>query len=240
MNRLRYILLHSLPYLLLFGSAACSPYADLDRLAADVDRSFPTEVFHQPISRSDTVVYYRPGQLKDYFQQLDYFRSQLNAIQPKEHWKTEKRAMHQELKSYLYALQEYFSDFQTDPGIYNIGGKIQQLLISESLTKSQKAAYIQKNLDIASRYYLNARACLTQPEPEQIRLAIQKQRLGLQLIERPLKDSLQNWRLSPAQFREIDRDQYVATLAIKDFIAFCNSLLFEAKEQQILITPDDR
>ncbi len=223
-------------YLLLLGLTACSPYTELERVAEEINRYFPTEDFYQSLSQSDTVIYYSPEQIKNDQQTIDRFLLRLSTIQPGDSWKPEKKVLHQELENYLQTLKAYFTQFQKDPSIYNLGGKIQQQLTSETLDTQQKTASIQKNLGMATRYYRHAQACLEQPDPDRLRLAIQKQRKGLQLLETSLVDSLRSWDLSKAQLGAINRKKYVAVLSCKDFIAYCNSLLFEEQEQKIQTT----
>jgi hypothetical protein len=50
------------------------------------------------------------------------------------------------------------------------------------------------------------------------------------LMEGPLPDSLQQWNLPAERHNQFQKALYIAQLACKDYVAYCNSLLFEKRE----------
>lgn len=210
--------------------SACNPYADVEKIEEEIFSSFPLSEYHSLQNHSDTIVFYTPAKLQSNLQKVERWRQQLSLEAPGKNWPREKVIWYNEIGNYLDLLNGYFTTFQQDPSRYNLGGKLRQILSAPQLSPEQKAERLARNLELATSYYLNAQACLVHPGAEKTRLAIQKQRLGMQLMEGPLRDSLRLWSLSAQEARSIDKALYIAILSCKDYVAYCNSLLFEQRE----------
>jgi hypothetical protein len=49
-------------------------------------------------------------------------------------------------------------------------------------------------------------------------------------MEGPFTDSLRQWNLPADRQKQLFKALYIAQLACKDYVAYCNSLLFEKRE----------
>jgi hypothetical protein len=178
--------------LLFIGCFSCTPFADLHQLEKEVLQQFPYSSYTQSWRTSDTLIFYTPKDLKNKLHQVDRFQDQMALLEPTPQWPAEKRALYEELNRYLLELDAHFSSFQSDPSIYNLGGRLVQNLSDPRLNSEEKSQRCLQHLEKASLYYRTAQLCIKRPAPERLQLAIQKQLAGLQLMEGALPDSLHN------------------------------------------------
>jgi hypothetical protein len=216
--------------LLFIGCFSCTPFADLHELEKEIVQHFPYPSSPQSWRTSDTLIFYTPKDLKNKLHQVDRFQDQMALLEPTPQWPAEKRALYEELNRYLLELDAHFSSFQSDPSIYNLGGRLVQNLSDPRLNSEEKSQRCLQHLEKASLYYRTAQLCIKRPAPERLQLAIQKQLAGLQLMEGALPDSLQQWNLPAERHNQFQKALYIAQLACKDYVAYCNSLLFEKRE----------
>lgn len=216
--------------LLIIGGASCHPYAPLDRLEKEIFLQFPYRQYTEIERRIDTLTYYTPVTLNNNLELIGAFRNRLSTLQPTEKWISEKRVLHQELSQYLEELEAHFHRYQKDPSIYNLGGRLVQVLSLPEMNAEEKGKHCLKLLEEASPFYRTARQCLQKPESDRLELAIQKQLATMQLLEEELMDSLRQWNLPSPQVQQINKALYIAHLSCKDYVAYCNSLLFEHRE----------
>ncbi len=116
---------------------------------------------------------------------------------------------------------------QNDPSIYNLGGLLHQTLHEPAYSNEEKISRVQAILATANAYYAAAKATIRDPEPEKLRLAVRKQRRTLnylrsELFEHPAFSSIQHGTLT--------QERESARIAVKDYLAFCNSLLYDAQD----------
>jgi hypothetical protein len=202
----------------------------LDQLEKEVFLHFPFQEYGQDRGLSDTLIFYKPAILKKKLEQIETYKTQLSAIRPTKNWAPEKQVLLAELKAYLQLLESDLLNYQTDPSHYNLGGILAQNLSNPLHDKKQKSQLCLQNLKQSSKYYRTAQLCLAKPEPDRLQLAIEKQVFTIKFMENTLRDSIQQWKLSPDQAKAFNKELYIAHLACKDYIAFCNSLLFEKRE----------
>lgn len=216
--------------LLIICCMSCNPYAELEEFEKNLLLQFPYQDYIQPWDRTDSLRYYPVQDLQTKSKRVKAFQVEFSGIQPTDRWADGKKIMHQQLQDYLRKLESHFSSFQTDPSIYNIGGHLVQVLHEASLNPEEKSRRCLLPLESASYYYRNAQECIKKPGADRVHLAIQKQLAGIQFMEKDFRDSLQSWNLSAGQLQRFDKALYIAKLSCKDYIAFCNSLVFEQKE----------
>ncbi len=212
--------------------SACNPYSDLDNIDKELFSSFPRNTVTSNFAQSDTIIYYTSSDLKANLKKIDSLNILISQIMPAESWKEEKRILHQEIISHLHNLQQYFYSFQKDPSLYNLSGKLYQILHSSDYSKEEKIKWSLQNLNHASKYYRNAMTCIQQAEADKLSLAIQKQIYGMRFLNEELRDSLNNWIPKEQKGGALDKKIFIANLSSKDFVAFCNSLLKEQQDSQ--------
>ena len=219
-------------YLLLFCLIlySCSRYKALDQLEKEVFLHFPFQEYGQNRGLSDTLIFYKPTVLKEKLEQVETYQTQLSTINPTKNWAPEKQVLLEELRTYLQMLESDLLNYQTDPSHYNLGGILAQNLSNPILDKNQKSQWCLQTLHQSSMYYRTAQLCLAEPDPDRLQLAIEKQLFTIKFMENNLRDSIQQWMLPEDQTKAFTKGLYIANLACKDYIAFCNSLLFEKRE----------
>lgn len=130
-------------------------------------------------------------------------------------------------------LLENFEKFSTDPSLYNIGGYIHRLLSNNRQPISYKLDSINEVLQQGKIYYENGKANLIAPEIGKAKLSVQKQILTLQLLKKNLVDSILSAPVKPVFKQEIQSNLEGCSLAIKDYIAFCEGIWLEDFDKKI-------
>ncbi|NUO03405.1 MAG: hypothetical protein HUU01_22565, partial [Saprospiraceae bacterium] len=128
-----------------------------------------------------------------------------------------------ELKAALES-REYLS---TDPAAFHIGGTLAPLLEGDSGKAAQRMQRIGECLEKTPAYYETAKQLLKRPEPARTLEAIEKQLQTLRLLRESLPVQLAAASLDEATEQRILEKAYQAKLAVKDYLAFCESLHFE-------------
>lgn len=144
-------------------------------------------------------------------------------------YQTEHPAFERQLHQRLSQIQIW----QTDPAHYNLGGALKATLVNTDFSMEIRLLHLEAQLREAPRYYSIAKSNLSRPDSARTKLAIDKQLLGLRFIESELADSLRLANLSNAQYAAIAAHTYQARLALKDYIAFCRSILFEMQNSAV-------
>ncbi|MFN7117281.1 MAG: hypothetical protein ACK4TA_10815 [Saprospiraceae bacterium] len=152
--------------------------------------------------------------------------NQLNRLneQHRKEWLQLKKQMEDQL--------EEIQQLQKDPSLYNLGGAIKKTLVSN---ENQKWQIIERQLAEAPRYYKAAIDILAPSDAEKTRLAIEKQLLTLKLLQTELMDSLARAPLHEPQQQKIVQHNAQAQIAVKNYIAFCRSILFEYQDSTFVM-----
>jgi len=116
---------------------------------------------------------------------------------------------------------------QKDPTLYNFGSHLQKKLQSEDTPLNKRLEQINWQLQHASQYYTLAINNLVKPDSTKFQTAIQQQLQTLRFFRSELKDSLERATLPASQQQMIRQHTYGATIAVKDYLAFCRSIWFE-------------
>ena len=131
----------------------------------------------------------------------------------------------------LKAVLESREHLAEDPAAFDIGGTLESLLQMDSEVRLQR---LETCLANAPAYYETAKALLRRPDPERTLLAIEKQLQILRLLRDSLPALLATSRLEAASKERISEKAYFAKLAVKDYLAFCESLHFEHSDTTLV------
>ena len=120
-----------------------------------------------------------------------------------------------------------------DPSTYNLGGALKQVLAEERVPLPLRLNAIQNQMKQATAFYQAAKANLTAPLPEKCRLAAEKHRLSIEFLNNELMDSLRSSTVSRPEMLSFQEAAEEARIALKDYLAFCESLYFEHQDSLI-------
>ena len=135
-----------------------------------------------------------------------------------------------ELKAALQS-REYLAE---DPAAFDIGGTLGSLLQRDSGALELRMERLEKCLENAPIYYETAKQLLERPDPERTLQAIEKQLQTLRLLRDSLPALLATAGLDEASEQSFLEKTYWAKLAIKDYLAFCESLHFEHSDTTLV------
>ena len=214
------LVLYSLLSLVL---SACNPQGrTLQALEQEVDA---LGVLTQNISDTSSV-----GALGEAAQKLAQIQKDLEELskQIKQEALSEKaQILKQELEQYAPSILAH----QQDPSLYNLAGRMKVVLANTEAPFPQRIDQIAKLLQIAPSYYEAAKNKLLPSSIPQLELAIRKQSLGLRFLQQELPDSLAQLDWAPQDHASFSGLQNGAQLAIKDYIAWCNSQIMDYAAQ---------
>lgn len=167
-----------------------------------------------------------PDKLTQQLHFYDQHQKALLAFYP-EQLNIKQRAQWLLIQNTLKDHSERLHALQKDPAIYNMGGVLKALLAKSSMPLDQRLVKIAAYLPKTRPYYAAAKTNLQTPTPERLALSIDKQLLTLRFMQTELMDSLTNATLGEPQRQDIVQQAAAAQIAVKDYLAFCRSLLFE-------------
>ena len=124
--------------------------------------------------------------------------------------------------------------YRRDPAAYNLGGALKQVLAENKIPLTRRLLAIEAQMKQAPAYYQAAKANLYAPLPARCRLAVEKHSLALEFLSNELSDSLSRSSLSEAEAYRFKKAAEQARMAVKDYLAFCQSLYFEHQDSLIL------
>ncbi len=127
----------------------------------------------------------------------------------------------------LASRKKELEQLRSDPSLYNIGGRAKVILANAKTPLNQRLTQIDAQLAKFKSYYDIAKANLRHPDIEKTQLAIRKQLLTLQFLQTELTDSLNRSTFAEPQQQKIVQHRTQAQIAVKDYIAFCRSIIFE-------------
>lgn len=141
----------------------------------------------------------------------------------------ERQALSRAMEEAAARIQQY----RHDPSTYNLGGALKQVLAAKQAPLARRLKAIKMQMEQAPRYYGYAKANIHAPIPERCRLAAEKQRLTLDFLSNELQDSLGRLERNEAEARQFQATVEKARIAVKDYLAFCESLYFEHQDSLI-------
>lgn len=143
----------------------------------------------------------------------------------REEWKERNKFIAQQMQN--------LAKLRQDPSVYNIVEPLKNTLANQEMPLQSRLQQIENQLQSAKLYYRNAKTNLTTPDSAKLQPAIQQHLQTLYFLQNELIDSLRK-----AHPSEIQRDTFLARtieakIAVKDYIAFCRSLLFEYQDEAL-------
>ncbi|NET30896.1 MAG: hypothetical protein F6K19_02685 [Cyanothece sp. SIO1E1] len=210
---------------LLLGACQQNPSA-FDRWLAKYELDEPLAYFEQS---PDSFYVVAPLELLEEVSRMDRTYAQLenlkDSILPQSHWGKRRLYLHQ-----MDSLKEKWSSCHQDPSLYNLPGYCKKLLVSEDVSLPEKLGFIQDHLKESDKYYEAAKVLVDNPLPNKTLLAVQKHLFGLNFLQKELADSLYQARFVPELRQSFRNDLERTRLAVKDYIAYCESLYFELND----------
>lgn len=197
---------------------------------SDFYQNYQTEQEYQKI-QEDTFFLNPQALLKkvdycqDYQEQL--LQYDVDAFSPKNRQRYQQ--IWDECTQCLIQLDRYFSD----PSTYNMGGQIKAILSQKSMPIKARLEIIQKHLIGIEAYYKAGKLLLSDPLPNKTQLGAQMQLVALQFFNSELKDSIDVSNLSQEQREALYFHLNQASLTLKDYLAFCESLYFEYQDSLV-------
>jgi len=134
----------------------------------------------------------------------------------------------------LQGILQHVSDktaFQTDPSLYNVQGPFVYLFQSEYAPLKERLLTINQKMQNVPAYYQVAKDNLTDPTIENTTQAIKDHTKTFFFFYYTLRDSLVHANLSAKEQKTFLRNLNKTQDAIKDYVAYCNSILFEYRDQ---------
>lgn len=155
-----------------------------------------------------------------------YYRSRLKAIEKTQLDETRK----EQLDSLLQILEErqiYWERWQRDPSLYDLSGSIIFLLEQKDWPLEKRLRHIDQYLLKAPAYYKAAKENLKFPDSSLLELAAQRQVRSLRLLSVDLLGFIEIADLEEEEARQFRVNVQNVYVAVKDYLAFCESLWFE-------------
>lgn len=188
------------------------------------------EVLGQDSVQANTL---HSGQISFLEGHFSRFLTQLRKIKPEK-----LKALHQkewnETNKFIAQQMQYLVSLRQDPSLYDIGEVLKSILINKEITLKNRLQLIENQLQYTKQYYSNAKTNLTMPDSAKLQPAIQQQLQTLHFLQQELLDSLGKVPLSVAQHDTFLAHTTQAQLAVKDYIAFCRSILFEYQDSMFV------
>lgn len=131
---------------------------------------------------------------------------------------------------FLTQYETLLQTLRTDPSYYNLGGYLKTTLAQEKTPLYWRMPVIKAQMLRSGPYYAAARRNLSRPDPGRARIAVQKHLLTMEFLEGELRDSVSAAGLDPFETEEILGQLYQTRLEVKDYLAFCRSIIFEHRD----------
>lgn len=210
---------------LLLGACQHKPSA-FDRWLAKYELDEPVAYFEQS---PDSFYIVAPAELLEEVGRMDQTYARLESLKdsilPQSHWGKRRHYLHQ-----MDSLKEKWSSCHRDPSLYNLPGYCKKLLVTADVSLPEKLGFIQDQLRGSDEYYEAAKLLVDNPQPNKTLLAVQKHLFGLHFLQKELTDSLSQARFVPELRQSFRTDLERTRLAVKDYLAYCESLYFELNE----------
>lgn len=91
----------------------------------------------------------------------------------------------------------------------------------------QRLGQISTALELVPTHFEHAKNMITTPDPDKSALAVQQQLLFLRFLQIDLPDIVKNSQISGKELSTLEKRIKNAKMASKDYIGFCESLIFE-------------
>jgi hypothetical protein len=122
--------------------------------------------------------------------------------------------------------QEQWSNLFSNPAAFDVTGHFTGI-INGSDNIEEKLSMVSAALELIPAHFEKAKKIITAPDPSRSSLAVQKQLLFLRFLQIDLPDLMKTANLPAEKRQELTSRIRKAKLASKDYIGFCESLIFE-------------
>lgn len=231
--------LRAILLILLISTGIAAGWFIYDRNPNTVFKRFENDVRQENLIFYDTILngnytfpIIHPGELNKKQVLLQQYLTRLKKIDL-ERLNVKNKVLFTRLEQSITKQLRILHTLQTDPSVYNLGGEMKAMLVNDSIPLDGRLLRIGQLLKDADSYYLTAKVNLIQPHPDKTVLAMQKQLRTLNFLNSELLDSLALANLSAPEREELKTRAAQAKLAVKDYLAFCRSLLFEQRDSTL-------
>lgn len=121
--------------------------------------------------------------------------------------------------------------YHWDPSFYNVCGQLKRKLSISKYSTCERLEFIHHDLEKIPAYYEVAKNNIKKPSIKKTLLAIEKNSLGFKFLKHELMDSLNSTACTQFEKEKFVKEMDNSLIAIKDYVAFCNSLKFEYGEK---------
>ncbi len=167
-----------------------------------------------------------PSLLDSAGQVCDDFRKRLDALS-RLNLKPHGRADLNRAERFLSAYEARVRSAAVNPASYNLGKHLKISLAPSSSPLHKRLSTLLDQMKRAAPYYAAARENIRNPDPDLTKAAIVEHLGALEFLQTALPDSIAAARLSEAEKRDLAAEAVRTRIEVKDYIAFCRSLLFE-------------
>ncbi len=132
-----------------------------------------------------------------------------------------------EITNRVVDYKQQIQNYRNDASLYNLGGEVKAIL-AKVIEPSNRRDTIAQVLSNAQSYYQFAQAKIQAPSTSKLKLSIRKQIAGLEFLNQDFKKEIALENLSEANQEAWLKKIQNASLAIKDYVAWCNSQIVES------------
>jgi len=202
-----------------------NPNVIFHQFKKEVTRSYQKEI--RPLSTPPYALNIREPKILEAEQR--FYTQHLMHFQPEtlEGLSDENKAAWLQLKKQMEYNLMKIKSLQSDAALYNLGGALKSTLSNTNQSSDQKWQRMQQQLTEAPLYYITAKNNLINPDINKTSLAIDKQLFTLKFLQTEFLDSLAQSGLSEPQQQKFVQQAAQAQISVKDYIAFCKSIIFE-------------
>lgn len=129
----------------------------------------------------------------------------------------------------LEAAQSRLKTQQTDPSSYNLGLRLRSLFTPSQPFEMKKLEDFENYLDQASVYYRQAKQKLQSPAPSQCDSAVVQHIISITYLREELGAKIAESNLPNLKIKQLNQKISNSCLYMKDYLAWCRSMAFEAR-----------
>ncbi|WP_421795118.1 hypothetical protein [Haliscomenobacter sp.] len=133
------------------------------------------------------------------------------------------------LSNRLQTAQDHLLSQQKDPCVYNLGLRLQEQFSPDRPFEMSQLEKLQLQLDQAANYYQQARQKLTEPVPAQCDSAIAQHISSITYLREELGKKIMDSNLPKVMSKQLEYKINQSCLYMKDYLAWCRSMAFEAR-----------
>ncbi|WP_373549183.1 hypothetical protein [Haliscomenobacter sp.] len=129
----------------------------------------------------------------------------------------------------LEAAQSHLETQQSDPSSYNLGLRLRSLFAPDQPFEMKKLEDLENYLDQASVYYRQAKQKLQAPAPNQCDSAVAQHIISITYLREELGAKIAESNLPNLKIKQLNQKISRSCLYMKDYLAWCRSMAFEAR-----------